>query len=217
MPLQVIRLQRSHENLVLILIPIKPLPTCQRQQCDTTTTQPQESSPEQPPPSTASLAGRNQQLLRHRMSLPAHAAPAAGSRLPPKTPWECSCPAIAATDNTRHSCCWASTVHSVHTDLLNACGLKEIICYGAGVGYRRPSVGSLLCHTLLRMLVYFLETQFMVTEMTPRLPDSHAGARGRWLPFRERSSQSVHIWSDTAGEAKNWVDLGLRAQMSESR
>lgn len=161
--------------------PFKTTPICQRQQHDTTTiTQPQDSSPEHPPPSMASLAGRNQQLLSHRMPLPAHTALAAASRPPPKTPrWGCSCTAIAAIDNTRHGCCRASTVDSMHTDLLDACAHKEIIHYGSRVGYRRPTVGSLLCHTLWRRLIYFLEAQFIITEMTRRLPDSHAGSEGQ--------------------------------------
>lgn len=174
--------------------PYKTMPTCQRQQCDITTTQPQESSPEHPPPSTASLAGRNGQD-----ALPAHTAPAAGSQLPPRTPcWGCSCTAIAATGNTRHGCCWASTVHSVHTDLLNASGLNEIICCNARVRYRRPSVPCSAIHSRGHLFI-FLRLSWSSLRWLPGSLTHVLGTRGRWLPFRERGSQSVHICSDTAG------------------
>lgn len=151
------------------------MPVCQRGQRDTTTiTRPQESSPELPAPSMASPAGRNRQLQSQGWPCP-HTQH--GSAVTADTPNSSLrfCPDTAAAGNTRHGCCQASTVGSVHTHLLNACGHQEIIHYGARVGCRRPAVGSLLCHTLPRMLVYFLEAQFITTEMTPRLPDWRAG------------------------------------------
>lgn len=143
MLLQVTCLQRSHENLVLILVPLILIPCLHVR----------DSNVVSPPPHRLSKAAQ---------SIPLHPRPAL----------------LAGT---------SSTVHSVHTDLLKACGLKEIICYGARVGYRDPQ----LCHTLPRTLIYFLEAQFIITEMTPRLS---------WLTCWEQGAGGCYLEKGAASQ-----------------
>lgn len=173
MPLQGTCLQRSHENLVLILIPLKP---CLRVR-DSGVIPPPSHSLRKAALSIPLHAGpallAEPAALSHGTPLPAQAEPAAASRpkLPLRVRLHCEQQPLI-TPGT-------AAAGPVHTELLNACGLKEIIRSGARLGYRRPSASSLLCHTLPRMLVYFLETQSIITEMTPRLPDSRAGSEGQ--------------------------------------
>lgn len=198
MLLQLTCLQRSYENLVLILILLKP---CLDVSDSNTTSPPSasESSPEHSPPSMPSLAGRNWQLLSlHAMPEPAQAAQ---SRPLPETPsWGCSCVAIAAIANITHL---SPQVAGAELAPFSLCTQPSWIPVGSkkkkkctmvhnGAIGDPPSAPCSDVHFWGRFM-YFLEAQFIITEVSTSLYNSHAGSEGQVRCYLEKGSASQFI------------------------
>lgn len=148
MLLQLTYLQRSHENLVLILILLKPFWDVG------------DSSVALPPSLSLRKAAWNSPhhpcpalLLSHTMPLHTHTEhrQRRHGHHHETASWGCSCTATAAIANVMsHTSSARLLMLSMQPSRIPV-GSKKKMHYGARSGCRSPSVSSPLCHTLLKM------------------------------------------------------------------